>query len=184
MSDETFQDKLDRSSFGTPEVKAAMASVPQEKVDKVLARVEELRRESAGAVLHGPVTSVFIPGRPAPQGSKRHLGNGIMVESSKAVKPWRVDVAWAVRAHFPAPMDGPVRLELEFVMPRPKSAPKRSTPPAIKRPDVDKLARAVLDAITGVVVADDSQIVELVASKRIAEIGEASGVLLTAAVAS
>lgn len=184
MSDETFQDKLDRSSFGTPAVKAAMASVPQEKVDKVLARVEELRRESAGAVLHGPVTSVFIPGRPAPQGSKRHLGNGIMVESSKAVKPWRVDVAWAVRAHFPTPLDGAVRLELEFVMPRPKSAPKRSTPPAIKRPDVDKLARAVLDAITGVVVADDSQVVELVASKRIAEIGEASGVFLTAAVAS
>ena len=45
MSDETFQDKLDRSSFGTPEAKAAMASVPQEKVDKVLARVEELRRK-------------------------------------------------------------------------------------------------------------------------------------------
>lgn len=44
--DEAFRDKLDRSSFGTPEAKAAMASVPQEKVDKVLARVEELRRES------------------------------------------------------------------------------------------------------------------------------------------
>ena len=184
MSEDKFKRLLDASSFGTPAAKAAMASVPQERVDKVLARVEELRRESAGAVLHGPVTSVFIPGRPAPQGSKRHLGNGIMVESSKAVKPWRVDVAWAVRAHFPTPLDGAVRLELEFVMPRPKSAPKRSTPPAIKRPDVDKLARAVLDAITGVVVADDSQIVELVASKRIAEIGEASGVFLTAAVAS
>lgn len=128
--------------------------------------------------------SVFVAGSPAPQGSKKYLGNGIMVESSKAVKPWRVDVAWAVRAHFPTPLDGAVRLELEFVMPRPKSAPKKSTPAAVKRPDLDKLARAVLDAITGVVVADDSQVVELVASKRIAEIGEASGVFLTAAVAS
>lgn len=126
------------------------------------------------------MSTVFVPGRPAPQGSKRHLGNGIMVEASKAVKPWRVDVAWAVRAHFPTPLDGPVRLELEFVMPRPKSAPKRSTPPAVKRPDLDKLARAVLDAITGVVVSDDSQIVELVASKRIAEIGERSGLYLAA----
>ena len=123
---------------------------------------------------------VFIPGRPAPQGSKRHLGNGIMVESSKAVKPWRVDVAWTVREYFPTPLNGAVRLELGFVMPRPKSAPKKSTPPAIKRPDVDKLARAVLDAITGVVVVDDSQIVHLVATKRIAEIGEQSGVELTA----
>ena len=126
------------------------------------------------------VSQVFIPGKPAPQGSKRHLGNGIMVESSKAVKPWRVDVAWKVREQFLTPFDGPVKLELEFVMPRPKSTPKKSTPAAIKRPDVDKLARAVLDAITGVVVADDSQIVHLVATKRIAEIGEQSGVELTA----
>lgn len=126
------------------------------------------------------MTYVFIEGRPAPQGSKRHLGNGIMVESSKAVKPWRVDVAWTVREHFPTPLTGPVQLELGFVMPRPKSAPKRSTPAAVKRPDVDKLSRAVLDAITGVVVVDDSQIVRLVATKRIAEIGERSGLGLTA----
>ena len=126
------------------------------------------------------MSRVFIPGRPAPQGSKRHLGNGIMVESSKAVKPWRVDVAWKVREAFLTPFDGPVRLELEFVMPRPKSTPKKSTPAAIKRPDVDKLARAVLDAITGVVVADDSQIVHLVATKRIAELDEPTGVMLVA----
>lgn len=180
MSDEAFRDKLDRSSFGTWSVKAAMASVPQEKVDKVRARVEELRRESEGAKLHGRMTQVWIPGKPAPQGSKRHLGNGIMVESSKSVKPWRVDVAWAAREAFLHPLDGPVRLELGFVMPRPKSAPKRSTPAAVKRPDLDKLSRAVLDAITGVVVADDSQIVHLVATKRIAELDEPTGVMLVA----
>lgn len=149
-------------------------------VDKVLARMEELRRESAGAEMHGRITQVFISGKPAPQGSKRHLGNGIMVESSKAVKPWRVDVAWAAREAFLSPMDGPVRLELGFVMPRPKSAPKKSTPAAVKRPDLDKLARAVLDAITGVVVVDDSQIVHLVATKRIAELDEQTGVMLVA----
>ena len=126
------------------------------------------------------VSQVFIPGKPAPQGSKRHLGNGIMVESSKAVKPWRVDVAWKVREQFLTPFDGPVKLELHFVMPRPKSTPKKSTPAAIKRPDVDKLARAVLDAITGVVVVDDSQIVHLVATKRIAELDEQTGVMLVA----
>lgn len=136
----------------------------------------------AGAVgkLHGRMTQVFIEGRPAPQGSKRHLGNGIMVESSKAVKPWRVDVAWRVRGAFLTPFDGPVKLELEFVMPRPKSTPKKSTPAAIKRPDLDKLVRAVMDAITGVVVVDDSQIVHLVATKRIAELDEQTGVMLVA----
>lgn len=122
----------------------------------------------------------FVPGKPAPQGSKRHVGHGVMVESSKAVKPWRIEVMWAARAACRTPLDGPVAVDLAFVMPRPKSAPKRSTPPAIKRPDVDKLARAILDAVTGVVVADDSQIVRLVATKRIAEIGETPGVHITA----
>lgn len=126
------------------------------------------------------MSQVFIYGRPAPQGSKRHLGNGIMVESSKAVKPWRVDVAWAAREAFLTPLDGAVRLELGFVMPRPKSAPKKSTPAAVKRPDLDKLVRAVMDAITGVVVVDDSQVVHLVATKRIAEIGESPGLELAA----
>ena len=136
----------------------------------------------AGAVgkLRGRMTQVFIEGRPAPQGSKRHLGNGIMVESSKAVKPWRVDVAWRAREAFLTPFDGPVKLELEFVMPRPKSTPKKSTPAAIKRPDLDKLVRAVMDAITRVVVVDDSQIVHLVATKRIAELDEQTGVMLVA----
>lgn len=123
---------------------------------------------------------LFVPGKPAPQGSKRHVGHGILIESSKAVKPWRIEVMWAARAACPTPLDGPVAVELEFVMPRPKSAPKRSTPPAIKRPDIDKLARAILDAVTGVIVSDDSQIVRLVATKRIAEIDEQSGVHITA----
>lgn len=127
---------------------------------------------------------LFVPGVPAPQGSKRHLGNGVMVESSKAVKPWRVDVAWAARAAFAERIDGPAAVELEFVMPRPKSTPKRSTPPAIKRPDIDKLERAILDALSGVAYRDDSQVVELVARKRIAELDERSGVWIVVGPAS
>ena len=36
--------------------------------------------------------SLFVPGIPAPQGSKRHVGHGVMVESSARVKSWRVDI--------------------------------------------------------------------------------------------
>lgn len=124
----------------------------------------------------------FVPGKPAPQGSKRHVGRGIMVESSKHVGPWRERVALA--AHEAAGMTGlnglyakgePLCVSIDFVMPRPSSTPKRSTPPAVKRPDIDKLARACLDAITDVLIPDDSAVVELQASKRLAEIGEAPG---------
>lgn len=122
----------------------------------------------------------FVDGAPAAQGSKRHVGNGRMVEQSKNVGPWRERVAWWARQHHNGGViSGPIALTLRFVMPRPTSTPKRSTPPAIKRPDVDKLCRAVNDALTGIVWADDSQVVEMVASKRLAETGEPPGVLIT-----
>lgn len=120
---------------------------------------------------------VWIAGVPAPQGSKRHVGGGRLVESSKAVGPWRTLVAWHLaQHHLGAPVDGPLTVRLGFVMPRPAATPKRSTPPAVRRPDLDKLVRAVLDAATAVVWRDDSQVVELAASKRLAELDEQPGV--------
>lgn len=120
---------------------------------------------------------VFVAGAPAPQGSKKHVGRGILVESSKALAPWRTLVAWTVsQAWTGGPLEGAVAVRLRFVMPRPKSTPKRFTPPAVKRPDADKLARAVFDALTGVCWRDDSQVVDLHASKRLAELDEIPGV--------
>lgn len=123
-----------------------------------------------------------VPGKPAPQGSKRHVGRGILVESSKEVGPWRERIALAAHNamttnHTPL-ITTAVHIALHFVLPRPKSTPKRSTPPAVKRPDVDKLARAALDAITDVVIADDSQVVNLTATKRLAELDEAPGLTI------
>lgn len=130
-----------------------------------------------------PELCVFVPGRPAPQGSKRYLGKsggkGITVESSKAVAPWRADVreeALKVWGTDRAPLLDALKIELDFVMPRPASTPKTRTPPASKRPDLDKLARAVLDAIGSAGVwKDDSQVTHLNASKRLAELDEAPG---------
>lgn len=126
--------------------------------------------------------SLFVPGKPAPQGSKRHVGKGVMVESSKSLKPWRESIRWAVLAERREPdlKTGPVGVLLTFVMPRPTSTPKRRTPPAVKRPDIDKLARALLDALGSAGVwTDDSQVTDLWATKRLAEIGETPGVHIT-----
>lgn len=128
--------------------------------------------------------SFFVPGKPVPQGSKRHVGKGVMVESAKDLKPWRESIRWAAMqaGRFGSVgeirhSDGPISVRLHFTMPRPLSAPKRSTPPAVKRPDLDKLIRAVLDALSSAGTwRDDSQVVEVYASKRIAEIDEAPGV--------
>lgn len=121
----------------------------------------------------------WVPGQPAAQGSKRHVGGGRLVEQSKAVGPWRERVAWTARQHHPGgPLQGPISIRLRFVMHRPAATPKRSTPPAVKRPDIDKMIRAVFDALTHVIWLDDSQAVEVHASKRLAEVGETPGVLV------
>jgi len=139
---------------------------------------------------------IRVSGRPAPQGSKRHVGNGRMVEMSKAVGPWRE----AVRAETQlemwtqgrggSPLEGPVAVRLRFWLTRPashygtgrnKAVVKPSAPrrPA-GRPDVDKLARAVLDGLTmGGAFADDSQVVDLQASKWYVTDGDAAGCVIT-----
>ncbi|BCP41382.1 hypothetical protein MINTMi27_14750 [Mycobacterium intracellulare] len=130
--------------------------------------------------------SFFVPGKPAPQGSKRHVGRGILIESSKEVGPWRERVALVAHGTMAAERDicgqgliekpQQVELNLWFVLPRPASAPKTKTPPATKRPDIDKLARAVLDALTDVVFQDDSQVTSMALTKRLADPGEQPGV--------
>ena len=120
----------------------------------------------------------FVPGDPAPQGSKRYLGDGRMAESSKRVAPWRADIRAVAEAmmepRHEALWAAPVYVQLDFYLSRPKShygtgrnaqKIKESAPKWPGRPDVDKLARAVLDALTGLVIADDSTVVELLASK-------------------
>ena len=118
---------------------------------------------------------------------------GMMDDSGQAGKDWRGDVKTAALlavdefsdgypgADAWTPFDGPVRLTIHFYMPRPKghygtgrnagrmksSAPKFHT----KKPDSTKLLRSVEDALTGIVYADDSQVVELVVDKQYTNIG-------------
>ena len=53
---------------------------------------------------------------------------------------------------------------MDFVFTRPKSQPKKWKMNT-KRPDLDKLVRAALDAITNVLIPDDSQVVRITAGK-------------------
>jgi Holliday junction resolvase RusA-like endonuclease len=117
--------------------------------------------------------SVVVAGVPVPQGSVRSLGAGRpSVHSNAAVlMPWRQAVIACVQHEMEHcenewPLLGPVKLAVSFTMPRPKSAPKWRLWPD-KKPDLDKLVRAIGDALTqSGAIADDAQIVLLSADKQ------------------
>lgn len=111
----------------------------------------------------------MVRGIPAPKGSLRAFNNpktGIPIVTEGRTKPsktWQAAVQFTVQEHWPdPPLEGPVRVWLSFVLPRPKSV-KRAHP--FVKPDIDKLARAVLDGMTGIVFRDDAQVVSLQANK-------------------
>ena len=132
-----------------------------------------------------------VLGKPAPQGSKRHVGKGVMVESSKRCKPWRQDVRHTAMDLLPdgwyAKMEDAMLLSVVFVFARPKnhfrtngelkpSAPKHCTG---RIGDVSKLIRAVEDAMTGIVYNDDAQIISLIAHRRFANDREQPCAIIT-----
>ena len=117
--------------------------------------------------------SFVVYSRAAPQGSKTYLGQGRMKESSKRVKPFRADVkAAAMDVPLPKdwPMEAPMRVGYRFHFARPKthltskgaltkSAPEEATSHGLG--DIEKLARAVNDALSGVLFKDDRQVIEM-----------------------
>jgi len=137
-----------------------------------------------------PLT-ITVYGKPAPQGSKRHVGNGILIESSKALHPWRADVRTTAHQHIRCtcpnncgkllpgyPIEGPVAVRMVFTMIRPRShyrtgrnshllrpdAPTRPHTP----PDLSKLIRSTEDALTAAGVwRDDARVVEYTRAAKV-----------------
>ena len=121
--------------------------------------------------------SFLVFGKPRPQGSKKaifnkHTGKAFMIEQVSGVKPYRQDIAGMALAEIKAksaplpmiPKPGSVYVKASFYFQRPKNPKVKRSRPTVT-PDADKLARAVLDALTGIVFTDDSQVAELEAKK-------------------
>ncbi len=147
---------------------------------------------------------VFIAGHPRPGGSKTGIpiwrgkkgqpriftGHVAMIDSSgEKGKTWRQDIQHAIKQIYLGPvLDCPFVANFKFVFQRPKNhyrtgknagilkddAPKCHT----IKPDALKLARAVEDALTGIVWRDDSLVID---GRQTKEYGEKPGVHITIA---
>jgi len=112
-----------------------------------------------------------VYGTPVPQGSKRAfykagMKHAVVIEDNSKTKPWRQELAGtAAEKMGNRPIElGPIIVQCMFFFDRPKSL-KKSVSAKTTKPDVDKLARTVLDALTGTVFKDDGQVIELRVAK-------------------
>jgi len=127
----------------------------------------------------------FVTGEPIAQPRQRHAyRNGIVMSYIPQDHPiWAFKQAvqlMAKLAYNGKPLEGPLRVSLLFLMPRPgrliwKTRPMpRVWQPA--KPDADNMAKAVMDSLNKHLWADDAQIVDLHAVKMYASSDESPGV--------
>lgn len=117
---------------------------------------------------------IIVYGSPAPQGSKRFVGlsgkgHAKLIESSKAVKPWREAVKQAALGalfHGAVSLDGPLHVTMSFTLRKPTSAPRSRRTWPDRKPDLSKLVRSTEDALTDAGVwRDDAQVVQCWSNK-------------------
>ncbi len=129
----------------------------------------------------------FVAGEPVPQGSTKafyikKLERVVTTHTNVNTEAWRNRIATeAQRANELRPLNFfcedrrlGYEIGLDFVFIKPKSTPKKWRHNT-KRPDLDKLVRAALDAITDVLIPDDSQVVRISASKCYGECDQNPG---------
>jgi len=124
-----------------------------------------------------------VYGIPAPQGSKKSIGNNRFVEASKKLPAWRkavlaaaeqavVDADWVT-------LSGPAELSVVFFLPRPKSvAPGKRILPTTP-PDIDKLIRAVADSCSNALVWEDDSLVCKVTAYKVYDDTRDAGASIT-----
>lgn len=113
-----------------------------------------------------------VPGVPRPKGSWRPVrnkktGRTLFVADAKGGREWQAELSYrAIVAHPRKLYDGPVEVQVTFTLPRPRSVTQKRRPWPGVRPDLDKLARTVLDALEGTVLSNDSRVCRLLVEKK------------------
>ena len=115
------------------------------------------------------VVHFTVPGVPIAQPRPRVTRNGTYVPKSHAIHGYRRDVMLAytkLGGVYGATFEAAVSIGITFWFPRPKRlAMLAEVIPKTTRPDLDNLAKGVLDSLQNYAFGDDSNVVELRLSK-------------------
>ncbi len=119
------------------------------------------------------MTSFVVPVRPYPWQRARLRANGMHFTDAKTRAYKSLIAAHGRQSFADVPLTGPIEMRVSAVYAVPVSWSRRKREDALNdrvrptgRPDVDNLAKGVMDALNGIAYADDSQIVRLTASKH------------------
>jgi Holliday junction resolvase RusA-like endonuclease len=123
----------------------------------------------------------FVEGLPIAQPRTRSTASGRHYTPDNGIHKWKRSLQFVARQHYHGKkIEGPFRVDLLFVFPRPKSIQWKTKPMPqiwhIKKPDRDNLDKAVLDALTGIFWHDDCQVCSGTIDKQIADGDSKSGV--------
>lgn len=110
--------------------------------------------------------SFFVEGKPETQGSMMVMRGRVIHSSDANLRAWRTKVAQIAKLTGVKKVEGAVTLTIHFHLLRPKTITRAQ--PFLK-PDLDKLIRAIMDALTGVAYTDDGQVVSITATKEYSE---------------
>lgn len=114
-------------------------------------------------------TTIEIEEKAIPKGRPRFVrrGNFVQAYTPKKTHDYEKRVAQIYKERINKKYEGPIRILIKVEIKPAKSLSKKKTQELIEKqwheqkPDVDNLAKAILDALNGIAYLDDSQIQEL-----------------------
>ncbi len=121
--------------------------------------------------------NIYVLGEATPEGSTRSFyiakANRTVTthQNQKELKAWRNRVATEAQhvlesSAWGCDNDSSYGVEVKFVLSRPSSIPVHRRLRPIVKPDIDKLIRAINDALTGIIFPDDCQVVHISCTKE------------------
>lgn len=117
---------------------------------------------------------IVVAIEPRAKARARASSRGGRVHKDRRTAAWEAEFAYLVNDQAPRqPLDGPLRLVVAFVMPRPKRLYRKKDPEGLvwttAKPDASNMLKAVEDSLQPSWYKDDSQLVQVEAFKYYAE---------------
>ena len=121
-----------------------------------------------------------IPGLPVSQPRQRHaiIAGSVRnyTPSNHPVQSFKSLCRLVASQQVPRPLAGPIEVEIAFYFPRPANKTWKTKPMPLEmktsKPDLDNLAKSVMDSLNGVCWIDDAQVCRIVLSKWIVAGGD------------